>query len=94
MTITLALGSRKSPKGRIVQLGSFGHSNGGGVGGEWPVAFASKFSDAFAGRITPGREYIIYVEGDTKVDLDPRQTVAEFLSKNVGNYLIVTARLN
>lgn len=94
LTITLALGSRNASSGRVVQLGSAGHSRGGGAGGERPVAFKSSFSDSFAGSITPGRDYIIYVEGDTKIDLHSHMSIAEFARTNHGNYLVVTAHLN
>jgi len=94
LTITLALGSRDTPNGRVVQRGSVGHSRGGGAGSEWPITFASNFSNTFADSITPDREYIIYAEGDAKIDLSPSMTVAEFAKANAGNYLVVTAQLN
>jgi hypothetical protein len=93
MTITLALGSWDTRRGRIVQLGSVGHSRGSGASGEWPVKFSSTFSDTFSGSITPGREYIVYAEGDTKIDMGREMTLAEFARKNRGNYLVVTAQL-
>ncbi len=94
LNIILALGSRDTPNGRAVQLGSVGHSSGGGAGGEWPIGFQTDFSETFTGSITPGRDYIIYAEGDTKIDMNPQMTISEFAQKNLGNYLVVTAQLN
>jgi hypothetical protein len=93
VTITLALGSRDTPNGRVVQLGSVGHSRGSGAGGEWLITFPSDFSETFAGSIRPGRDYIIYAEGDTKIDITPQMTITEFVKRNQGNYLVVTAQL-
>lgn len=93
LTITLALGSWDTPQGRIVQLGSIGHSRGGGSGGECPVSISATFSHSFSGSITPGREYIIYAEGDTAIQLDQKMTLSEFCQKNKGRYLVVTAEL-
>ena len=54
-------------------------------------AFLRKCS---TGSITPGREYIIYAEGDVKIIMNQHMTVTEFAQKNTGNYLVVTAQLN
>lgn len=93
LTITLALGSWETPQGRMVQLGSVGHTRGGGSGSEYPVSVSATFSHSFSGSITPGREYIIYAEGDTAIQIDQRMTLEEFCQKNKGRYLVVTAEL-
>ena len=94
LKITLALGSWDTPNGTIVQLGSVGFSRGTGRSGEMPVSIPSKFSSSFEGSITPGREYIIYAEGDARIVMSRDMTVAEFAQSNAGNYLVVTAQLH
>lgn len=92
MTITLALGSSVETNRRIVQLGSCGHSRGGGRGGYLPVSMNAEFTDSFTGSITPGHEYIIYVEGDTEFEMCREMTLDQFAAKN--DYLVVTAELH
>jgi hypothetical protein len=94
MEITLALGDRDTSNGRLTHLGSAGQTRGGGRRGELTHAIAAKYSASFTGRITPGREYVIHVEGDTDVRLDRETTLDEFLKRSSGNHLVVVARLN
>ncbi len=89
MSITLALGDRQSPEGRITQLGSAGHSRGGGRNGGMPNDVHPHSTKTFPGRFAPGTKSIVYAEGDGGFVVDHRMSVKEFAKKNRGNYLVV-----
>jgi len=94
LTATFVLGSRNTPDGRVFQLGTAGQGKSAGYSSGPPVSIPSTFSGAFTGTIKAGPEYVIYAEGDMKIDLSRATTRTEFLRKNPGNYLIVTAFLD
>jgi hypothetical protein len=94
MKITLAIGERKSPQGTISELGTAGQSRGGGSGGgEFVHHVTAIHSKVFAGPISSSNECVVYAEGDRPIILDTQMTVDEFLVKNVGSYLVVTAKV-
>jgi hypothetical protein len=93
LTIYLALGEWESPHGRVTQLGSVGQTRGGGANSDVSVSIPNRFSDCFVGTMVPGRSYLIYVEGDTLIQLDSNLTIEEFAEKHAGNYFVVIAQL-
>lgn len=94
MKITLAIGERKTPQGTISELGTAGQSRGGGSGGgEFAHHVTPTHSQVFAGPISSTNDCVVYAEGDQPINLDTQMTVDEFLVKNVGSFLVVTARL-
>ena len=93
MKITLALGQWNTTAGQITQLGSAGQTRGYGSDSDLPVNIPASFTNAWTGSISPGREYIIYAEGDTAIQMEPSMTLEEFAQTNIGNYLVVTAQL-
>jgi len=93
LTIRLALGEKDTPIGRITNSGSAGHSRGEGSSGSFPHHVQTVASQVFPGRLTPKRERIIYVEGDRQPVVTDDMPLAEFASKNGGNYLVVVGEL-
>jgi len=94
LTIYLALGTWDSPYGRVTQLGIAGHSRGTGGDSAVAVSIPNTYRDSFVGSMTPGRRYLIYIEGDSQVQLNPNLTIEEFAKKHSGNYLVVAAQLH
>ena len=94
MAITLALGDKDSPGGQMTQLGSAGHHRGSGGGGKVTHKFETPFSKTLANSIVPGRTHIIYVEGDRQAVVSGDMTMQEFVQRNAGKYLVVTAELH
>ena len=94
MRITLALGDRQSQEGRITQLGSAGHSSGGGRGGELVNDVGPVAAKFLPGRFTSGTRRIVYVEGDSGFTVDATMTVERFAQENKGNYLVVEVELH
>ncbi len=94
MTITLALGDAGVSDGTMTQLGSAGHSRGGGRGGDVVHQIEGLFSETMPGRLAAGREYILYVEGDREFEVDRLMSVEEFADQNEGDFLVVTIRLD
>lgn len=93
MKITLAIGERQTPQGTISELGTAGQSRGGGSGGgEFVHHIATTHSQVLAGPISTAEDCVVYVEGDRPIVLDKPMAVDEFLRRNVGNFLIITAR--
>jgi hypothetical protein len=94
MKITLALGDRITPQGRITQLGSAGQSRGGG-GSHGTVNDVDPSATRFyPGRFTPGTKRIVYVEGDSGFRVDDTMTVERFAQENKGNHLVVEVELH
>ncbi len=93
MKITLALGEKNTPNGRVTNLGAAGHSRGGGSNSELPNTVNVTSSLALPGRVLPGASHIVYVEGDGEPVIDQAMSVNEFARKNAGNYLVVTLQL-
>jgi hypothetical protein len=93
MKITLALGEKDTPNGRVTNLGAAGQSRGGGSGSGVPITVSVTSSLAVPGRILPGANHIVYVEGDRDPVVDQAMSVDEFARKNAGNYLVVTLQL-
>ncbi|MBX3448608.1 MAG: hypothetical protein KF777_03560 [Planctomycetaceae bacterium] len=94
MEITLALGDRNTPKGRVTQLGSAGQSRGGGRGGGRTHDVVATATTFLPGRFTSGTKRIVYVEGDRGFNVSAAMTTAEFASQNKGNYLVVELELH
>lgn len=94
MKITLALGDRDTSEGRVTQLGSAGHSRGGGRGGEMTHNVVASATTFLPGRFTSGTKRIVYVEGDNGFNVSSDMTVEEFASQNKGNYLVVELELH
>lgn len=94
MKITLALGDRDTSAGHVTQLGSAGHSRGGGRGGEMAHDVVASATQFLPGRFTSGTKRIIYVEGDSGFNVNSAMTVAEFAGRNKGNYLVVELELH
>lgn len=93
MKITLALGDRETPEGRVTQLGSAGHSRGGGRGGEVTHDVVASAARLLPGRFASGTKRIVYVEGDSGFNAGPAMSVEEFAGQNKGNYLVVEMEL-
>jgi hypothetical protein len=93
MTITLALGDKVAPGGRLTCLGSVGQHRGGGSGGEVSHNVEPQVTVTLPGRISAGRDYIVYVEGDRTPVVDRNASLANFARENGGNYLVVTLQL-
>jgi hypothetical protein len=94
MKITLALGELETASGRRTQLGSAGHTRGGGRAGNDRHRVQQKFSQTFARSVVPGREYIVYAEGEKEPTMSDVVTVNDFAQQNDGNYLVVTVQLH
>ncbi len=93
MKITLALGEKNTPNGRVTNLGAAGHTRGGGNGSDLPNTVNVTSSLAMPGRILPGANHIVYVEGDREPVVDRTMSVDEFAQKNAGDYLVVTLEI-
>lgn len=95
LNITLALGEQSSPQGREVCLGCSGHIKGSGDASASLLPQGEVvLSTALPGKIVAGKEYIVYVEGDTTFSVDREMTVEEFAKTNKGNYLLVMVHLS
>jgi hypothetical protein len=94
MRITLALGDRNTPEGRVTQLGSAGHSRGGGRGGEMVNDVIPHATRTLPGRFTSGTKRIVYVEGDKGFTVDRTMTVDTFAQENKGNYLVIEVEMH
>jgi len=93
MKITVALGDKNTPNGRVTNLGAAGHTRGGGNGSDLPNTVNVTLSLAMPGRILPGANHIVYVEGDREPVVDQVMSVDEFARKNAGDYLVVTLEI-
>jgi hypothetical protein len=93
MRIILALGEVNRPDGRAIHLGSAGQSTGSGHGSE--VAHDIQFVEkkTLPGRLTPGKTYILHVEGDRKFEVRRDMSFEEFTMANAGNFLVVVVKL-
>lgn len=94
LRIFLALGDQTVPAGRITNLGSAGHSRGGGVSGPYTNDVRPLFTRLEPGKLTPGEKRILYVEGDREITLASGMTLDEFARQNRGNYLVVEVAAN
>ena len=94
MKLTLALGDRDTPAGRVTQLGAAGHSRGGGRGGEMTHDVVASSTESLPARFTSGTKRIVYVEGDNGFNVGSTMTLAEFARRNKGNYLVVELELH
>ena len=94
MEICLALGVRETANGRIVLIGSNGSSRCVGSFRERTISIPDTYCSSYSGAVNSGREYIIYVEGDTEIVMAQHMTLSEFSKQNTGNYLVVTAQLH
>jgi hypothetical protein len=92
--ITLALGDRRSPRGRITRLGSAGQTRGGGRSSEAVNDVHPQETRTFPMRLTAGRKRILYVEGDQGFAVDDTMTAEQFAQQNKGNYLVVEVELD
>lgn len=92
LTITLALGDKETPKGRVTNLGSRGQSRGTGSCGGIAHTVKVLKSRTMPGRINSTGEAITYIEGDADPIIDRDLTLEEFGQKNQGNFLVVTLR--
>jgi hypothetical protein len=93
MRITLALIQYESDRGSITQLGSAGHSRGGGGKSEIPTSVTPTHSFFTSGRLLSGQSRILYVEGDSQFQLTTGMTVETFAQANKGNYYVVVVGL-
>lgn len=94
MEIRLALGDKETSTGRVTSFGSAGQSRGGGRGcGEIAYSINVVATQVFPGRLSPGQQRIVYVEGDRPSLVTDEMTVAEFAGQNGGNYLVVAVEL-
>lgn len=94
MKITLALGDRIVPEGRITELGSAGQSRGGGSNSEIINNVDPIQAMILPGRITSGTKRILYIEGDPGITVDQTTTVEHFAEENKGDYLVVEIELH
>lgn len=94
MTLTLALGDHDTAAGRVTQLGTAGHSRGGGRGGDITNNVVVSETRFLPGRFTTGTKRIVYVEGDKGFSVNSTMTVAAFAGQNKGNYLVVELELH
>ncbi len=96
MKLTLALGEVQKPNGRLVSLGSAGHTRGGGRGGgdDGPLyKFTTVTKRTLPGRLSSGRKCILYIEGDRELEVSREMSLEEFAAKNSGNYFVVVGQL-
>ena len=93
LTIRLALGEQDTPNGRITNLGSAGHSRGGGRSSGLTHHLKAVASRVLPGLLSPGKERIIYVEGDRQANVTEDMSLADFAGKNGGSYLVVVGKL-
>lgn len=95
LRIRLALGQARTDGGWIIRLGSYGQSHaGGGVDTLTTEPITATNFRLFPGKLSNGKKYLIYVEGDRPFGADRSMTVEEFAKTNRGNYLVVTGQLN
>lgn len=94
MRITLALGETKREGGRMTQLGSAGQSRGEGGMREMVHTIETIEKKTFPGRLSSGRKYILYVEGDRNFEVRRDMSVEEFAKANAGNFLVVVVELD
>ena len=94
MEIRLALGDKETSAGRVTSLGTAGHSRGGGRGGgELPYHIDVVTTQVFPGRLSPGKQRIVYVEGDRRPLVTDEMTIADSAAQNRGSYLVVAVEL-
>lgn len=93
LDFVLALGEFNEGDVRVVCLGYAGQST---TGSDFQVGLAPagvyEFTDTAACSIDSETDLVIFAEGDQRLDLTPRTTLADFVQTNRGNYLVVTAR--
>lgn len=89
----LVLRTRRTPQGTLTFVDYKGALMAAGSGQERPQNIPATFTYSDAGSITPGRPHIVYVEGDTTIDVSRGMTLKEFAEKNSGNYFVITAEL-
>jgi hypothetical protein len=94
MELTLALGDRQSPEGRITQVGSTGQTRGFGRGGPVTHDVQPHATMMLPGRLTPGARRVVYIEGDRGFHAESPMTVERFAQTNNGNYLVVELELH
>jgi hypothetical protein len=93
--IRLALGEAETPQGRVTFLGASGQTTGAGTGGgKLTHSIAATHATTLPGQITPGRPYIVYVEGDREPVVNRETSLEEFAEENPGNYLVVVLQLD
>ncbi len=92
--IRLALGEEDTPKGRRINLGSYGHTSGTAAPGDMICPLEAKFTRLLEGPLARGAEQIIYVEGDRECSVDRQMSIDEFARTNAGNHLVVMAQMN
>lgn len=91
--VTFALADAETDDGFTTLLDMRGASRSFGTSGGIYDPFEMKTSETFTGRIAPGDQRLLYVEGDSEFNARPEMTIREFLAKNrKGNYLIVIIR--
>jgi hypothetical protein len=93
LKIRLALGDKDTPNGRITNLGSVGQTRGGGRSSSATHNVKTVASQTLPGRLLPGQERIVYVEGDRPANVSLDMSLADFATKNSGDYLVVTVDL-
>lgn len=89
MRITLALIQYDTEHGTVTQLGSAGHSRGGGGSSEIPTSVKPLHSRFIGGQLLSGQSRILYIEGDTEFQLSSGMTVEEFAKENEGSFYVV-----
>jgi len=92
--IRLALGEEAKAQGRLINLGCYGYSRGGGGSAEtiWP--FETKCARILEGPLHKGRAEIIYVEGDRECIVDRGMSIDDFAKTNPGNHVVVVVQLH
>lgn len=94
LNIRLALYTEDGPNGRITTLGGAGFSRSAGSGGQVPNNVEPVEEKLLPGIMYPGKQYLVFVEGDSKFVAEREMTITDFAQKNAGNYFVVVAELH
>lgn len=94
MRITLALIRHETEHGMVTQLGSAGHSRGGGGSSEIPTSVKPLHSQFIGGQLLSGQSRILYIEGDSEFQVSSGMTVEEFAKANEGSFYVVVVGMH
>lgn len=94
MKHTIAIGESLNVNQRYFQVGSEGHSRGGGRGNQALVDFAIVESKTFTGWLRNGYDYLLHVEGDRPFAASRNDSIQRFAQKNSGNFIVIVVRLH
>lgn len=91
--VTFALADARTDEGHTTLLAMRGASRSSGNFGGVHDEFEIRATKMFAGRIDPGENRLLYVEGDREFAAMPEMTSDDFVARNAeGRFLVVVLR--